>query len=155
VGFGYRQFAMGGVQEPAWGFFAVCVPIVVIGAPLGSLVGSHFHRLVLAAFVYVTDTAQLVLALVVVKPWVHVDDGGKKDNDDPLHLTLTSAAILVSGAIFFKLMEMAGRHLLDIQEERIAAREKALGGKLEVQPTTLSLNGKGGNLDDPSATLDV
>jgi len=129
VGFAYREFAMGGVQEDAWGFFAVCVPIVVIGAPLGSLLGSHFHRLVLAGFVYVTDTVQLVLALIVVKPWLHADDGGKKDNDDPTHLTLTSGAILVAGAIFFKLIEVAGRKLLDIQEQRMAQREVELGGK--------------------------
>lgn len=134
IGFGYREFVLGGVEKDAWGFFAVCVPIVVIGAPLGSLVGSHFHRLVLAAFVYVTDTAQLILALVVVKPWLHADNGGKKDNDDPLHLSLTSLAILVSGAIFFKLMEVAGRRLLDIQEERIAAaeREMQLAKKINV-----------------------
>ena len=115
----------------------MCVPIVVIGAPLGSLVGSHFHRLVLAAFVYITDTAQLILALIVVKPWLHADDGGKKDNDDPLHLTLTSAAILLSGAIFFKLMEVAGRRLLDIQEARIEAAQKEmqLAKKIDLMDT--------------------
>lgn len=122
LGFFWREVVMGGVENDSWGFFAVCIPIVVVGAPLGSLVGSHFHRLVLASFVYVTDTAQLVLALIVVKPWVHKDDGGKTDT--PTHLTITSAAILISGAIFFKLIEMSGRRLLDIQEARIAERER-------------------------------
>ena len=32
------------VSEDAWEFLGVCVPIVVIGAPLGSLIGTHFHR---------------------------------------------------------------------------------------------------------------
>lgn len=120
IGFLYREFYMGGVENDAWGFFAVCVPIVVIGAPLGSVIGSHFHRLVLASMVYITDTVQLVAALAIVKPW---QKQGKKVSD-PLHLSLTSLAILLSGAIFFKLMEVAGRILLGIQEQRIAEREQ-------------------------------
>lgn len=39
------------------------------GAPLGSLLGSHLHRLVLASFVYVTDGVQFVGALAIVRPW--------------------------------------------------------------------------------------
>ena len=34
-----------GVEEEAWGYLAVCVPVVVVFAPLGSIVASHFHRL--------------------------------------------------------------------------------------------------------------
>ncbi|GMH63798.1 hypothetical protein TrST_g12049 [Triparma strigata] len=45
-------------------FFLVCVPIVVFGAPMGSLLGSYFDRKMLAKFVYVTDTVQFVCALV-------------------------------------------------------------------------------------------
>lgn len=155
VGFAYREFKMGGVEEDAWGFFAVCIPIVVFGAPLGSLLGSHFHRLVLAGFVYVTDTAQLILALVVVRPWLSADDGGKKDNDDPLHLTLTSGAILVSGAIFFKLMEIGGRRLLDIQEARIAERERELNGKLDIEAGSRNADSTVGKHKDPTAALEV
>lgn len=126
IGFAYREFYQGGVQNDAWGFFAVCVPIVVIGAPLGSVLGSHFHRLVLASMVYITDTVQLVLALAVVKPW---EKQGKKVSD-PLHLSLTSLAILAAGAVFFKLMEVGGRALLDEQEVRIAQRQKS--GQIEL-----------------------
>lgn len=43
--------------------------VVPAGAPLGSLLGSHFHRLVLASLVYVTDGVQFVSALVIVQPW--------------------------------------------------------------------------------------
>merc|ERR1712167_497973 len=53
----------------AWEFFCVCAPIVVVGAPLGSVLGSYVHRLVLAAFVYATDFVQLIGALIVVQPW--------------------------------------------------------------------------------------
>ncbi len=90
-----RQFKRGGVEDEAWKFFAVCIPVCVIGAPLGTLIGSYFHRLVLAACIYITDTVQLIGALVVVEPWT------SKNTDTPLHLMLTSGAILVAGAIFF------------------------------------------------------
>ncbi len=70
----------------------------VVGAPLGALIGSYFHRLVLATCIYITDTAQLIGALVVVEPWT------SKNTDTPLHLMLTSGGILLSGAIFFCLL---------------------------------------------------
>ena len=41
------------------------------GAPLGSLVGSHLHRLVLASFIYITDSVQFIGALIIVKPWTN------------------------------------------------------------------------------------
>lgn len=44
-------------------------PFVSAGAPLGSLLGSHFHRLVLASLVYITDGVQFIGALIVVQPW--------------------------------------------------------------------------------------
>lgn len=115
VGFFYRQFYQGGVEHDAWGYFAVCVPIVVIGAPFGSVIGSHFHRLVLAAMVYITDTVQLVVALAVVKPWLKQP----KKVDDPLHLTGTSITFLILGAIFFKVMEVSGRKMLEAQENKV------------------------------------
>lgn len=141
VGFLYREFYMGGVEHDSWGFFAVCVPIVVIGAPLGSLVGSHFHRLVLASMVYITDTVQLAAALYVVRPWEKQCNAttGKCKVSDPVHLSLTSLAILASGGIFFKLMEIAGRKLLAIQEDRIAAREKMQVAEMK-EAKTIEMN---------------
>ena len=61
VGFAYREFGQGGVEEDAWGFLAVCAPIVVFGAPFGSFVGSHFHRLTLAG------TSAVMCALTVAR----------------------------------------------------------------------------------------
>ena len=34
----------GGAEQEAWEYMAVCVPIVVFFAPMGSLIASHFHR---------------------------------------------------------------------------------------------------------------
>ena len=78
IGFAWRELIQGGVEPEAWPFWAVCIPIVVIGAPFGSLIGSHFHRLVLASFVYITDTVQLIGALYVVRPWEYQDKPGKQ-----------------------------------------------------------------------------
>lgn len=124
VGFLYQNFMNGGVHEEAWGFFAVCVPVAVIGAPFGSCVGSHFHRLVLAFMVYIVDVAQFILALIVVKPWLSKAGGGSTDS--PVHLTVSSLLLLVSGAVFFKLVEMVGRKLLDLQERKMAEQEARL-----------------------------
>lgn len=124
VGFLYQNFINGGVHGQAWGFFAVCVPVAVIGAPFGSCVGSHFHRLVLAFMVYIVDVAQFILALIVVKPWMSKAEGGSTDS--PVHLTVSSLLLLISGAIFFKLIEMVGRRLLDIQEKKLTEREAQL-----------------------------
>eukprot|EP00494_Astrolonche_serrata_P031037 UN31306 len=101
VGFFFRALVQDGVKRNAWGYLAVCAPIVTIGAPFGSVLGSHLHRLMLASMVYVTDTVQMVGALYVVEPWLK--DESKKGKDTPLHLCLTSAAIVVSGGIFFRL----------------------------------------------------
>ncbi|CAM9456774.1 unnamed protein product [Sphacelaria rigidula] len=121
VGFMYRQLAMGGVEPDAVRFFTVCVPIVVIGAPLGSLLGSHLHRLVLASFVYVTDGVQFIGALAVVQPWSTLK------TPTPLHLSLTSLAIIIGGGVVFSLMARAGKILLDDLEEKERGENKQLG----------------------------
>jgi hypothetical protein len=60
-GFYWRQFMTDTGAEPeAWNYLAVVVPIVVFFGPFGSFVSSHFHRQVLAMFIYVLDTLALV-----------------------------------------------------------------------------------------------
>ena len=109
VGFLYRECGQGGVEDGAWGFFLVCVPIVCFGAPLGSVLGSKVHRLVLAWAVYVTDLVQLIGALVIVKPWVKNES---KSIDSPAHLTASSLGIMVAGLLFFWLLTVLGEHLI-------------------------------------------
>ena len=48
-----------------------CFSCLNAGAPLGSLLGSHLHRLVLASLIYLTDGVQFIGALVIVRPWSH------------------------------------------------------------------------------------
>ena len=129
-----------GLEALAWDFFAVCAPIVVVGAPLGSVVGSHVHRLVLATCVYVTDFVQLVGALIVVRPWTHRKcnkDGERKQhwghgsagrwrgtNCRPVHLCWTSAVLFVSGLVAFYIFQLVGEKLM----ERNARIEKEVLG---------------------------
>ena len=47
-------------------FLQVCVPVVVVFAPLGSFLASHFHRQVLASLVYILDTVAIITALMVI-----------------------------------------------------------------------------------------
>ncbi|KAJ8612539.1 hypothetical protein CTAYLR_003710 [Chrysophaeum taylorii] len=105
-----------GLEGLAWEFFVVCAPIVVVGAPLGSVIGSYVHRLVLAAFIYITDTVQLAGALYVVRPWTHTKchkRGGKNGPDcEPVHLCWSSAVIFVAGLITFYVLQFVGERLI-------------------------------------------
>lgn len=119
VGFAYREFAMGGVNEDAWGFLLVCAPIVVIGAPIGSFLGSHFHRLTLAGIIYFIDAAQLIGALVVVRPWSDLK------TDTPLHLSITSLVMFIGGMVFFRLLAYFGlRFMSNIEAEKALELEE-------------------------------
>ncbi|CAD5119158.1 DgyrCDS7797 [Dimorphilus gyrociliatus] len=64
----WRNFIHEGISTVTWDYFLVCAPIVVVGAPIGSLFGTHFHRLVLAALVYIVDVASIVTAFIIIKP---------------------------------------------------------------------------------------
>ena len=116
VGFYWRQMMTStGVEEDAWGFLAVCVPIVVIFAPLGSIISSHFHRQVLAVLVYILDTIALVTAFVVIPI--------------TLHLGIMSGCLLLGGFLIFLLMSKAGQRLLE-QEEQRQREEEVVQGKV-------------------------
>ena len=89
---------MGDVSDDAWNYLTVCVPVVVIGAPLGSMIGSHFHRLVLAALIYILDTVALITAFIIVP--------------QNLALTSVSVSIIVGGFIFFYVLTVIGERIM-------------------------------------------
>ncbi|XP_046839160.1 uncharacterized protein LOC124433436 [Xenia sp. Carnegie-2017] len=103
VGFYWRQVMMEQVHIDAYHYLAVCVPIVVLGAPLGSMIGSHFHRQVLASFVYITDTVALISGFAIV----------------PVDATLVgvSVGIVLFGFAFFGILCYLGQRLLKIINE--------------------------------------
>ena len=131
IGASFSELVLGGISQEAVKFFEVCVPVVTIGAPLGSLIGSHFHRLVLAGFVYVTDTVQLIGALVIVKPWSY---SGLVDLPSHLFLTfiiiifvegpggaaflsILSGAIILFGGACFSALALTGARNMEEQEK--------------------------------------
>lgn len=145
VGFFWRQVMIGGVSVDAWEFTGVCIPVVVIGAPLGSLIGTHFHRLVLAGLVYLTDTVALISAFCLVP------------QTPPL--IGTSLGIIVLGFSFFFFLTKAGERIMMSIESRGAATlqnnldnsvEKGCPTKADVDPEKVPLDGS-----DDLATTNV
>lgn len=107
VAFLYREYQMNEVDPEAYRLWLVCIPVVVVGAPLGAIMSSHFHREVLSWMIYLTDSVQLIGALYVVRPWTTLK------TDTPVDLCVTSAVILVAGALFFTFLAFAGQKLLE------------------------------------------
>ncbi|KAK6744908.1 hypothetical protein RB195_011557 [Necator americanus] len=60
VGVYFRAVWEGDVPALAWEYAAVSVPVAVTMAPLGSFLGSHLHRQVLAGCIYVLEAAALI-----------------------------------------------------------------------------------------------
>ena len=102
----WRLFMMGKISGRAFEYLAVSVPVVVVGAPLGSLLGTHFHRLVLAAFVYVIDTVALISAFCIVP-------------QTPLLAGVSVAIIVVGFAFFFVVTKVGEKIMLELQKRRI------------------------------------
>lgn len=102
AGFFIREFHQGGVHPESWKFLMVCMPIVVFGAPFGSYIGSHLHRLVLAWLVYIIDAIQLIGAFAILK------HNGKFDNPDFEWLQWGGPLVLVGGVCVFVAMTKAG-----------------------------------------------
>ena len=103
VAFFWRAAVMDQVDTEAWEFMAACLPIVVLGAPLGSLLGTHFHRQVLAASLYIVTTAALIGAFVIV--------------DQTVTLGIVAASVMVVSCSIFALLTFAGKKLLVYVEE--------------------------------------
>lgn len=95
--------------QEAWDYFATCVVVVVTFAPVGSLLASHFHRLTLAALIYVLETIALISALIIVRP--------------SLYLTAASAGIILFAFVFYSIIGRIGRRMA---EETMKQQEEPL-----------------------------
>ncbi|VDM57269.1 unnamed protein product [Angiostrongylus costaricensis] len=67
VGAYYRLIWKGDVSKLALDYLKVSIPVGVTLAPFGSFLGSHFHRQVLATFIYVLETIS-VIGFLLTKP---------------------------------------------------------------------------------------
>ena len=106
-----------GVEPDAWGFLIVCVPIVVIFAPLGSIISSHFHRQVLAFLIYILDTVALVTAFIVIPITVELGIMWSvrqifSQFFFKIYFLPRSGCLLGAGFIVFFLLSKAGQRLL-------------------------------------------
>ncbi|EFO23837.1 hypothetical protein LOAG_04642 [Loa loa] len=110
VGFFWRQCVQNEIQQESWEYFSVCLPVVVIFAPIGSFLASHLHRLTLASFIYILETVALVSALIIIKP-----------NWSLLMFTL----ILISGSlIFYMVIARYGQKLMLQKIKATEVKEK-------------------------------
>lgn len=126
----YRMGVMGDFNQEAYNLFLVCAPIVCIMAPVGAVIATHFHSSVLAGLIYIVDVVQFIGALVIIKPWLHKDAGGK--TDEPGLLCWTSALLLFGGAFFFTLLARYGVHIL-ADEAEVKEAEKVLDVDVEME----------------------
>lgn len=111
----YREFKMMAVSAEAYNLWLVCIPIVVIGAPIGAILSSHFHRTVFAVLIYIVDLVQFIGALVIIQPWLTKAEGGKTNT--PEHLTGSSAGILIAGVLMFTLLAFFGQMVLHLEND--------------------------------------
>ncbi|MBM4293106.1 MAG: sulfite exporter TauE/SafE family protein [Deltaproteobacteria bacterium] len=58
----------GGLSAEAWGFWLACVPVVLVGAPLGAYVTTRLGRLWVAWLLYALILSQLAAALLILRP---------------------------------------------------------------------------------------
>jgi uncharacterized membrane protein YfcA len=110
VGFAWKAGLGGGMAAEAWGYWWVCVPIVVVGAPFGAWFIKHRSRLFVAGLLYLSIGAQFIAAVLIV----------------PLSPTLVafSLAIFLGGLGFFRWMANRGVRRL----EWLAAQGISAGG---------------------------
>lgn len=67
VGFIWKAFFGTPLSQEAWAYWYVCVPIVVVGAPLGAIFIKGKSREFIAKFLYVAIVSQYVIALFVIE----------------------------------------------------------------------------------------
>ena len=117
-----------GVEPDAWGYLIVCVPIVVIFAPLGSILSSHFHRQVLATLVYILDTVALITALVVIPLTLSLGIMWYVVCDLKMFLILQifSGCLLLGGFVFFFILSKAGQRLMKSYQAEDAHETEAV-----------------------------
>lgn len=109
VGFLWKDVQGAGMAPAAWGYWWVCVPIVVVGAPFGAWFIKFRSRLFVAMLLYVSIGVQFVSALLII----------------PMTTQLVgfSAAIFVAGSLLFRWMAARGVRRLEWLSDRFPRPE--------------------------------
>lgn len=101
VGFYFKYFWFGGIDQEAFEYLIVCIPVVVLGGPFGAFIGSYFHRLILAIMIYIINIVQYIGACFII-----FNNGNNKD------LIIVSVVTIGSGWTFFVVLSLMGKRLL-------------------------------------------
>lgn len=103
IGFYWRAVMMGDIAQLAWDYFKIASPVASAFASLGSFVGSHFHRQLLASLVYILETLAVIGFLITRPAWTLISCG---------------AFIILFGYVFFSLLSRIGERVMEGVEER-------------------------------------
>lgn len=106
VGFSWRLWGSASpIPDPAWHYWWVAVPVVVVGAPLGAKVIAHCSQTIVVALLELSIISQFLLALIIL----------------PLtpNLVLLSSLTFLSGLALFVVMAQVGRHRLRKRRHRL------------------------------------
>uniref|UniRef100_A0A1I7XS80 Membrane transporter protein n=1 Tax=Heterorhabditis bacteriophora TaxID=37862 RepID=A0A1I7XS80_HETBA len=101
IGVYWRAVWEGNISNLALEYAIVSVPIAVTMAPLGSFLGSHLHRQILAIFIYVLE-GLAVIGFIITKP--------------AINLMINGAIIVFVAFIFFICISKAGKKLIQNEE---------------------------------------
>ena len=99
-----------GEQQAIWNFVAVCIPIVVIGAPIGATISARVSRHVISGFIYFLDTVQFISASAIIQPW-------SKPHPNNIGLSVACVGTLLIGSCFFWLLANAGEAKQEIANQ--------------------------------------
>jgi uncharacterized membrane protein YfcA len=108
----WRANMLQDVTDTAWQYIAICFPIVTLMAPLGSLLGTHFHRLVLAVLVIILNIVAFILAFIIVRPLT------------PVLIGMSVGIVVGCFIIFMFMMYVGGRILTGVESRRDSLEEK-------------------------------
>ncbi len=94
VGFSWQGLAGSGLAPEAWGYWWACVPVVVIGGPMGSRFIRNRSRHFIANILYVSILIQFTGALLII----------------PMTPALLAfcASVLLAGVLFFRWVAIRG-----------------------------------------------
>ncbi|KJH49147.1 hypothetical protein DICVIV_04705 [Dictyocaulus viviparus] len=98
VGAYWRTVWQGDVPLIAWEYVAVSIPVAVTMAPLGSFLGSHLHRQMLAGCIYVLETVALIGFLLTRPSTI---------------LILQGSAIIFMSFVLFMSIAKVGQKIID------------------------------------------
>ena len=99
VGMLCRLIPIGGAYDPGeaetlWKFLSVCIPVVVVGAPVGAHIPTILSRHQISYLLYFLSTLQFISAYIIIQPWSEPAPHG-------VGLLVSSAVTLIAGTLFF------------------------------------------------------